>query len=126
MRAEISKQALWIGRICTGAIGFFLLLDAVMKLVKPVQVVEATLALGLPDSTIVPLGVILLISTVIYLVPRTAFLGAILLTGYLGGAVCIHLRNAHGLLELGLPIVFGIILWVGLYLRDPKMRQLVE
>ena len=125
MRAEISKLALWGGRVCTGAIGLFLLLDAVMKLVKPVQVVDATLALGLTETAITPLGIVLLVSTVIYLIPRTAVLGAILLTGYLGGAVCIHLRNAHGPLEIGLPIAFGIILWAGLYLRDPKVRQLV-
>ena len=125
MRAKISKPALWIGRICTGATGLFLLLDAVMKLVKPVQVVEATVALGLSESIITPLGVILLISTLIYLIPRTAVLGAILLTGYLGGAVSIHVRNAHGPLEIGMPILFGVILWAGLYLKDPDVRRLV-
>jgi hypothetical protein len=125
MQAAISKPALWTGRIFSGVIGLFLLLDGVMKLVKPPQVVEATVALGLPETTILPLGIILLISTVTYLIPRTAALGAILLTGYLGGAVCIHLRNAHGPLEIGLPIVFGIILWAGLYLRDPDVRQLI-
>ena len=125
MQGEISKPALWTGRVCSGSLAFFLLLDGVMKLVKPVQVVEATLALGLAETIITPLGVILLISTLIYLVPRTAFLGAILLTGYLGGAVCIHVRNAHGAFEIGLPIIFGVLLWAGLYLRDPNIRKMI-
>ncbi|MBM4250788.1 MAG: DoxX family protein [Deltaproteobacteria bacterium] len=125
MTAEISRPALWVGRFFSGSVGILLLLDAVMKFVKPAQVVDATLALGLTESTILPLGVVLLLSTLLYLVPRTSFIGAILLTGYLGGVVCIHLRNAHGPFELSLPVVFGILLWAGLYLRNPDLRRLV-
>ena len=103
----------------------FLLLDAAMKLVKPAFVVEATLALGYAEGVIVPLGVVLLVCTVLYLVPPTAVLGAILLTGYLGGAVASHVRHGDGPFEILFPAVFGSVLWGGLWLRDKRLRSLV-
>jgi hypothetical protein len=103
----------------------FLLFDAVMKLVKPSSVVEATEKMGYTESAIVPLGVVLLVSTVLYLIPRTSILGAILLTGYLGGAVASHLRNGDGWFEILFPAVFGSLVWGGLVLRDAQLRTLV-
>src|SRR5688500_18931104 len=82
----------WAGRIVGSLPALFMLLDAVMKLVKPAFVVEATVQLGYLEAVIVPLGVVLAASTILYLIPRTAILGAILLTGYLGGAVATHVR----------------------------------
>src|SRR5205807_10288958 len=103
----------------------FLLFDGAMKLVKPPFVVEATVRLGYAESVIVPLGVVLLVCTVLYLVPPTAVLGAILLTGYLGGAVATHVHAGDGPFEILFPVVFGALLWGGLVLRDARLRSVV-
>lgn len=92
---------------------------------KPAPVVEATVRLGYPESVIVPLGFVLLVCTVLYLIPLTSVLGAILLTGYLGGAVATHVRAGEGLFSLVFPIIFGVLIWLGLYLRDDRLRALV-
>jgi hypothetical protein len=103
----------------------FLLVDAIMKLVKPGFVVEATVELGYPESVIVPLGIVLLVCSLLYLIPQTAVLGAILLTGYLGGAVATHVRMGEGPFSVLFPVVFGALLWGGLYLRDERLRSLI-
>ena len=121
----VSKGRLWAGRIIGGLPALFLLVDAIMKLIKPAVVVEATVGLGYPEGVIVPLGIVLLASTVLYLIPRTAILGAILLTGYLGGAVATHVRVGAGLFSSLFPFVFGVLLWGGLYLRDDRLRRLI-
>ena len=118
---SISKKSLWAGRIVGGLPALFLLVDALMKLVKPAPVVEATVKLGYSESAILPLGVVLLISTVLYLIPRTAILGAILLTGYLGGAVATHVRASEGLFSILFPVVFGVLLSV---VYSKRMRDL--
>lgn len=123
--ASVSKTRLWVGRIIGALPALFLLVDAVTKLIKPAAVVDATVKLGYSESVIVPLGIVLLICTVLYLIPRTAVLGAILLTGYLGGAVATHVRVGGGLFEIIFPVIFGIMLWLGLYLRDPWLGKLV-
>ena len=102
-----------------------MLLDGAMKLVKPGFVVEATVRLGYSESVIVPLGVVLLTCSVLYVIPQTAVLGAILLTGYLGGAMASHLRHDDGLFAIVFPAIFGVLLWGGLYLRDVRLRALV-
>src|SRR5215207_4132367 len=89
---ESKTKRPWAGYFVTALAALFLLVDAIGKFLKPAAVVEGTLELGYKESAIIPLGIILLISTIIYLIPRTAFLGAILLTGYLGGAVATHVR----------------------------------
>ena len=93
-----------------------------MKLVKPQFVVDATVRLGYPENVIVPLGVVLLVCTVLYLVPRTSVLGAILLTGYLGGAVATHVRHEDSPFEIVFPFVLGALIWGGLVLREPRLR----
>ena len=103
----------------------FLLLDAIGKLVKPAPVIEATVKLGYPASVMVTLGVILLVCTVLYLIPPTSVLGAILLTGYLGGAVATHVRVGDTLFTILFPVIFGVLLWGGLYLRDKKLQTLI-
>jgi hypothetical protein len=114
---------LWTGRILTGLMGAFMLFDGGMKLVKPAVVVEGTKQVGFAESTIVPLGITLLVSTILYLIPRTSVLGAILLTGYLGGAVATHVRLADG--NAWFAVVFGVLAWLGLYFRDARLRALV-
>jgi hypothetical protein len=121
----VSKVALWTGRILSALPALFLLVDAGMKLVKPAFVVEATTQLGYSESTILPLGFVLLGSTILYLVPRTAVLGAILLTGYLGGAVATHVFAGHGAFEIVFPVIFGALLWGGLVLRDLRLRSVL-
>jgi hypothetical protein len=103
----------------------FLVFDAVMKLVKPAFVTEATEKLGFSPDTIRPLGCVLLTSVVLYALPRTAVLGAVLLTGYLGGAVATHVRAGDPLFSHVLfPVYVALLAWGGLFLRDPTVRAL--
>jgi hypothetical protein len=123
--ASISNKQLWAGRILSGLPALFMLLDGGMKLFKPAPVVKATLQMGYPESVIVGLGVVLLASTLLYLVPRTALLGAVLLTGYLGGAVASNVRAGQPLFNIGFPVFIGALLWGGLWLRDRRVRELL-
>ena len=116
------KAMLWTGRIMSGLAVAFMLLDGIMKLFKPSFVVEATTKLGYEEKVIIPLGVVLTISTVLYILPRTTFFGAVLLTGYLGGAVASHLRAGDGWFEILFPVVFGALVWGGLALRNGRVR----
>jgi len=121
----VSQRTLWAGRVLSAVPALFLLVDAIMKLVKPPPVVEATVKLGYPESVILPLGIVLLVCTVLYLIPRTAVLGAILLTAYLGGAVATHVRVSDGAFPVVFPVIIGTLLWGGLYLRNERLRSLV-
>jgi hypothetical protein len=114
---------LWSGRVISGLIVSFLLFDAIIKVIKLAPAVEATTRLGYPGSVLVPIGIALLVSTVLYAIPRTAMLGAILLTGYLGGATATQVRVGDPWLLL--PVVFGVLLWAGLFLRDARLRVLI-
>lgn len=114
--ASVSNKALWASRILCGLPITFFLFDGIAKLFKPAPVVEATVRLGIPDHLIIPLGLTLTICTILYAVPRTSMLGAILLTGYLGGAVNTHVRMAEGWFPILFPVFFGVLLWGGLYL----------
>ena len=122
---HVSKGALWAGRIMSALPALFLLVDGAMKLVKPEVVVKTTVELGYAESVILPLGVVLLACTILYLIPQTAVLGAVLLTGYLGGAVATHVRAGQGPFEIFFPVLFGILLWGGLVLRDARLRALL-
>jgi len=114
---------LWTGRIPTTLGALFLFFDAVAKLLRLAPVVEGTTQLGYSASVILPLGIVLLLSTVLYVLPRTANLGAILLTGYLGGAVATHVRAGNPLATHVLfPVYLGVLLWGGLYLRNARLR----
>ena len=103
----------------------FFLFDAVSKLFKPVQVVEATVGLGYKETVIIPLGVTLLVCTLLYVIPRTSVLGVILLTGYLGGAVASNVRAQTPLFNLLFPILFAVIAWGGIWLRNTCLRSLI-
>jgi hypothetical protein len=123
--APVSKKNPWAGIIISALSALYLLFDGVIKLMKPSFVVEGTIQYGYSESVIVPLGVILVTCTVIYLIPRTAVLGAILLTGYLGGAVNTHVRAGDGWFRILFPVIFGALIWGGLYLRDEQLRALL-
>ncbi|UWZ85293.1 DoxX family protein [Occallatibacter riparius] len=117
---------LWTGRVLSMLLGAFFLFDAVMKFVKPAAVVTATLQLGFRESSIVPIGLALLACTVLYFVPRSAVFGALLLTGYLGGAVASQVRIGAPSFNILFPIVFASLVWTGLYLRDERVRALLS
>lgn len=121
--ATTPKAMLWTGRVLTGLITAFMVFGGIVNLLKPQFVVEGTKQSGFAESTIVPLGVTVLIISILYVVPRTAVLGAILLTGYFGGAVATHVRLGDG--KLLIPAVFGVLVWLALYLRDARLRALV-
>jgi len=124
--APVSKGTLWTGRIMSALPALFLFVDGVGKLVKPAPVVEGTVQLGYPESVLLGLGIVLLACTVLYGIPRTAILGAILLTGYLGGAVATHVRVGSPLFShILFPVYIAVLLWGGLYLRDERLRVLI-
>jgi len=124
-RRAVSRGRLWTGRSLFGFTVAFMLFDAAMKLVKPVQVVQATLQLGYPEMAIVPIGVALLACVVLYMIPRTAVFGAILLTGYLGGAVASNVRAQTPAFNLIFPFVFAVLVWAALVLRDTRIEDLI-
>lgn len=116
----------WAGYIISALPILFFFLDAAGKLVKPEPVVTGTVELGYSETVIVPLGIVLLVCTVLYAIPRTAILGAVLLTAYLGGAVATHIRVSNPLFtHVLVPVYLGVFVWLGLYLRDPRLRQLL-
>ena len=122
----MSKKLVWAGRVLSGLAVSFLLVDGTMKLCKPAVVVRATAELGYPESVIVGLGIVLLVCVILYIVPRTTVLGAILLTGYLGGAIASQVRVDNPLFSHVLfPVYLGVLIWCGLYLRESRLRALI-
>lgn len=119
----ISKGFTWTGRVLSTLTVLFMLFDAFGKFAKPAAVLDACARLGIPASNILSIGVLLLISTIIYAIPRTAVLGAVLLTGYLGGAVAIQMRAGSPTFETVFPVIFGVVLWGGVYLRECGLRR---
>jgi hypothetical protein len=123
---KTSKGMLWTGRVLSTLSILMLLMDGVMKLLRPEAVVKGTMQLGYPEYVIVPLGIVLIICTLLYALPQTAVLGAILLTGYLGGAVATHVRHGDPLFShILVPIYDGVVVWLGLVLRDSSIRALL-
>ena len=120
--APISKKNLWTARVMSALPVLLLLFSGIMKFIPSPQLNEGFSHLGLPVSMAVGLGVLELACTAIYLIPRTAVLGAILLTGYLGGAILTHLRVGD---PCWAQVLFGVFLWGGLYLRDARLRALI-
>lgn len=125
METQPSKAARWTSYIMSGIVILFMLMDSIMKFVKPTEVIEGTLALGFKEGHLVTMGSLGLISTLLYIYPRTAILGAVLLTGYFGGAMATHVRLDNPLFT---HILFtgylGIMMWGGLWLRNLKLREL--
>src|SRR6516165_1100680 len=118
---SISTGAAWSGCLITGLVVLFLAFDGATKVIKIPPVVEATERLGIPLHALLGIGTVLLACTAIYAIPRTAVLGAILLTGYLGGAVAIHVRAGSPAFPTTFPIIVGLFAWIGLILRDPRL-----
>jgi len=117
-----SKKRVWAGRFLSALPVLLLLLSGVMKLAKPPAVVEGFARLGYPESLALGIGILEIACTVLYVIPRSSVLGAILLTGYLGGATATHVRVGDPFFA---PVVLGVLLWAGLFLRDDRLRALL-
>jgi hypothetical protein len=116
---------LWGGRIMSGLAVLFLIFDGVTKVLQVAPVLEAMAQLSIPESLTVGIGILVLVCTAVYVIPATSVLGAVLLTGFLGGAVAIQLRAGAPLFNLIFPIIFGALVWGGLYLRNERLRALI-
>jgi hypothetical protein len=129
IRSSVLTRPPWMRRVGWGMSGLmilFMMFDGLSKLALERHVVEATAEIGYPASSIQPIGVIGLLCAIMYAIPRTSILGAILLTGYLGGAVASKLRIEDPLFGSVLfGVYFGILVWGGLYLRDARLRALL-
>ncbi len=123
--ASPGKGRVWTGRVMSGLVIAFLTFDAVCKLIELPVVLEASAKLGFGAASIFAIGLTLFVCTALYAIPRTATLGAVLLTGYLGGAVCTHVRNFEGAFPIVFSLLFGVLVWVGLGLRDERVRALI-
>lgn len=117
-----SKKMLWVSYVMSALPMLMLLISGIMKLVQPSSVVEGFAHLGYDGGVALGLGLVELLSTLLYAIPRTSVLGAILLTGYLGGATASHLRIGE---PFHMAVLLGLLLWGGLYLRDERLRLLV-
>jgi len=121
--SPISKTALWTGRVMSALPVLLVLFGSVVKLMKTASVVEAFVRAGIPERLIIPVGIIELVCVIVYLIPQTAVLGAILMTGLLGGATITNLRISDPTYPM--PIVLGMLAWGGLFLRDPRLREFI-
>ena len=120
--SPVPDNALWAGRIISGIVVLFMLFNCSIALVEPAFARAGFAHLGYPDSVAPGVAILMLVCTVIYAIPQTSILGAILLTGYLGGADASHLRIGE---SFYLPIVVGVLVWIGIYLREERLRALV-
>jgi hypothetical protein len=120
-----SKILIWVGRVVSTLVVLFCAFDGIMKVIKEPHVIAASAELGFSTNEMVLIGVLMLACTVLYAIPRTAILGAVLLTGYLGGAVLSNLRVGHPVFECIFPVIFGALAWGGIFVRDPRVRELI-
>lgn len=117
-----SGKIVWTGRVITVLVSLLFLFSAAMKFVGGAEVKEGMAHLGLPESMIIPLGILEAACTVIYLIPATSVLGAILLAGYMGGAICTHWRAGDPFLG---QIAIALVIWLAIYLREPRLKALI-
>jgi hypothetical protein len=120
-----STTMLWAGRIISALAVLFLLFDGIIKVVQAAPAMEATTQLGYAENLEFGIGVLELACIVLYVIPQTSVLGAILLTGYLGGAIATHVRAGSDLFSVVFPAIIGLLLWGGLYLRDNLLPALI-
>src|SRR5262245_8552554 len=118
----VSKPMLWIGYVISALPVLALIMSAVMKFAQPPDVAKGFEHLGWSMNLALPLAVVELTCAALYVIPQTSYLGAILLTGYLGGATATHVRVGDNFIT---PIIIGVLVWLGLFLRDPRLRALV-
>ncbi len=117
-----SGKIVWVGRGISVLVSLVFLMSAFMKLKAGAEVMQGMAHLGLPESLILPLAILEVSCVVIYLIPATSILGAILLTGYIGGAICTHWRVGD---PFFIQIALGVVVWLGLYLRENRLKALI-
>lgn len=120
-----SKAAVWTGRVISGLIVAFMSFDGAAKVIMLNPVKTACADLKIPEYTIQGIGIVLVVSTILYAIPRTAILGAILLTAYMGGAIQTHVRMGGPAFPVVFGVLFGVLIWLGLFLRDHRVRALI-
>lgn len=120
--AAATGKIVWVGRVISGLVSLVFLMSAFMKLKGGPELSQGLAHLGLPESMVTPLAILELTCVVVYLVPMTAVLGAVLLTGYLGGAICTHWRVGDPFYT---QIVLGLVVWLGIYLREAQLKELL-
>lgn len=125
VESDQSRGKLWTGRIISGIVVLFSVFDGVTKIIKEPHSVAATAELGYSMGAMVLIGALMLTCTLFYVIPRTAALGALLLTGYLGGAVASNVRIGHPVFECIFPVIFAVLVWAGLLLRQPRLRVIL-
>jgi hypothetical protein len=125
LAAPARKTTSWAGRLLTAIPVLFLLFDGVAKVMKAAPVLEACARLEVPERVVPGLGIVLIAGTLIYAFPRTSLLGAIVLTGYLGGATWTHVRMGGPIFPMVFPSLVAMLIWGGLYLREPRLRALI-
>jgi hypothetical protein len=119
----VSKKALWAGRIISALPVVLMVFGGTFGLLKPAVATSGFVQFGYPERLLLPICVVELVCAVLYAIPRTSVLGAILLTGYLGGATATHVRLSDPLFVA--PVILGVLIWGGLYLRDGQLRGLI-
>ncbi len=125
-QSSTSKSRLWISWVLSGIAILFLLFDSTIHILAPQPVIDSCKQLGFPLETIQALGIVQLICLVLYVIPRTAVFGAVLMTGWLGGAMALQFRIGAPLLSTALsPVYVGVLLWGGLYLRENRVAALI-
>lgn len=122
--ASQSKALTWIGRIVSVLPIPLLAMSAYMKISQAPDAVKGFAEFGFPANSLVPLGIVEAACAIVYLIPQTAVLGAVLLTGYLGGATCVHVNHADWA-HVPIPVGLGVLAWLGLVLRDPRLRSVL-
>lgn len=122
---KTSKTVLWISYILQGIVVLMFLMGAVQNLMQSETAVTQAMEMGYPESSVLYLGLVLLISTVLYAIPKTTVVGAILLTAWLGGAVATHVIHKDSFFNILLPVIFGMVIWLSLWLRDKQLKSLI-
>lgn len=124
---QISKSRLWTSRIMSGLVILFMLFDGIYKLMPPDEIVKASIdELGYAEHHLPIMGILALLATVIYIIPATSVLGAVLLTGYFGGAIATHVRVDNPLFShILFPVYLAVLMWGGIWLRDQRVRQML-
>jgi hypothetical protein len=117
-----SSKIVWVGRVISGLVSLLFAMSAFVKLRGGAEMMQRITHLGLPESLMMPLAILEISCVLIYLIPATAVVGAILLTGYIGGAICTHLRVGD---PFFIQIAIGIFIWLGLYLREDRLKELI-
>jgi len=120
-----SKAAKWTGRVISALIILFMLQDAVLKIIKLPVILKYCEKYGLDGPMLQGIGITLLTCTIFYAIPMTTVLGAILLTGYLGGAILLHVRFHDPIFDIFFVFLFGVLVWLGVFLREPRLRAIL-